>query len=64
MASVPAPELTVIVPVFNGAASVLPAVASLLEHTRASLEVICVDDGSTDKLQMKLRRSAREALTR
>ena len=26
----------------------LPAVAGLLEHTRASLEVICVDDGSTD----------------
>lgn len=41
-------EITVIVPVFNAAELVLAAVSSVLDHTRAALEVICVDDGSTD----------------
>lgn len=42
------PEITVIVPVFNAATSVLAGLTSVLDHTCAELEVICVDDGSTD----------------
>jgi len=43
------PDITVVVPVFNAAELVPAALSSVLDHTRASLEVICVDDGSTDE---------------
>jgi glycosyltransferase involved in cell wall biosynthesis len=42
------PEVTVVVPVFNAAGSVLAAVSSVLDHSSAGLQVICIDDGSTD----------------
>ena len=42
------PEISVIVPVFNAADLVLAGLSSVLDHTRATLEVICIDDGSTD----------------
>jgi len=42
------PDVSVIIPVFNAAQFVRASVSSVLDHTRASLEVICVDDGSTD----------------
>jgi len=43
-----APEISVVVPVFNTAELVRASVSSVLEHTRAGIEIICVDDGSTD----------------
>lgn len=48
MSSKDEPEVSIIVPVFNAAEFVGAGVSSVLDHTRASLEVICVDDGSTD----------------
>lgn len=42
------PDISVIVPVFNAEALVLTAVSSVLDHTQADLEVICIDDGSRD----------------
>lgn len=42
------PAISVIVPVHDSAAFLEPLLASLLAQTEASLEVIAIDDGSTD----------------
>lgn len=44
----PVPEISVVVPVFNAAGLVQAAVSSILDHTQARVEVICIDDGSSD----------------
>jgi glycosyltransferase involved in cell wall biosynthesis len=45
-----APTFTVILPVYNRATSLAPALESVLAQTHAPLEVIVLDDGSTDDL--------------
>ena len=42
------PDVSVIVPAFNSAASIRAAVGSVLGETTVSLECLVVDDGSTD----------------
>ena len=42
------PDVSVIVPAFNSAASIRAAVGSVLAETGVSLECLVVDDGSTD----------------
>jgi glycosyltransferase involved in cell wall biosynthesis len=42
------PEISIIVPVYNSAESLRAAVDSALAQTFGDIEVICVDDGSTD----------------
>jgi glycosyltransferase involved in cell wall biosynthesis len=42
------PEVSVIIPVYNVAPYLRPCLESVLEQTFADLEVICVDDGSSD----------------
>lgn len=49
-------RVSVIIPVYNGAATVAEAIASALAQTRADLEVIVVDDGSTDATPAILQR--------
>ena len=48
MQMVPAPRLTVVLPSFNSGAFLRPAVLSVLAAKRDDLEIIVVDDGSTD----------------
>lgn len=46
--SVPAPEFSFVMPVYNAAATVLESARSVLDQEGASVELICVDDGSVD----------------
>ena len=48
------PLVSVILPVFNGEASILRAVASVLGQSHDRLELIVVDDGSTDNTLTQL----------
>jgi glycosyltransferase involved in cell wall biosynthesis len=49
------PLVSVIIPAFNSSAYVLEAIESALGQTYARIEVIVVDDGSTDDTAEKLR---------
>lgn len=42
------PSVSVIMPVYNSAATIRRALASVFNQTLANIELICVDDGSTD----------------
>lgn len=44
----PSPKVSLIMPVYNSAAYLERAVASALEQTEPALELIAIDDGSTD----------------
>ena len=47
-AATSAPSLTVLLPVYNAAEYVLEAAQSVLEQHGVDLELLCIDDGSTD----------------
>lgn len=47
--SQPAVKVTVIIPIYNACDYIRPALDSVLEQTFSDYEVICVDDGSTDR---------------
>ena len=49
-------KATVIIPVYNGAAYVADAIKSALDQTERDIEVIVVDDGSTDGTIAAVRR--------
>ncbi|WP_412916718.1 glycosyltransferase [Erwinia sp. MMLR14_017] len=55
-----APELSVIIPMYNAGASFEPFMASLLSQTLQSLEIIIVNDGSTDESAAMAHRYAAE----
>ncbi|MEG4206887.1 glycosyltransferase [Microcoleus sp. Pol7_A1] len=51
----PTPLISVIIPVYNGARYIVQAVESALGQTFTNLEIIVVDDGSTDRTQQVLQ---------
>ena len=44
----PAPAITVLMPVFNGAKHLREAIDSILAQTERDFEFLIIDDGSTD----------------
>ncbi|MBD0395800.1 MAG: glycosyltransferase, partial [Microcoleus sp. C1-bin4] len=45
------PQVSVIIPVYNGDRYIVQAVESALSQTFSDLEIIVVDDGSSDRTQ-------------
>ena len=55
---VTSPAVSIVVPVYNPGAFLGPLLASLLDQTEPSLEIVAVDDGSTDGSGDLLREAA------
>ncbi len=55
-----APRVSVIIPVYNGAATIERALKSVFAQTFTDFEVICVDDGSTDPTRAIVEQYARD----
>mgnify|MGYP000850297789 CR=1 FL=1 len=51
-------DVSVVIPVFNGARYLIEAIESVLAQTKAPREIILVDDGSTDDSPALIRRLA------
>jgi hypothetical protein len=50
------PKISVVIAIYNQAATVPPAIGSVLAQTITKLEVIVVDDGSSDEGEISLWR--------
>ena len=53
--SLPAPKVSVLMPVYNGERYLLEATSSILSQTEADFELVVVNDGSTDRSRYILR---------
>ena len=52
------PKATIVVPVYNSARSIQRCLDSLLAQSERSIQVVCVNDGSTDDSLNVLRQIA------
>lgn len=53
-------KVTVVIPVYNGAETILSAVRSVLEQTHTNLEILIVDDASTDNTWEILKENVKD----
>lgn len=58
--AVNSPEISVIVPIYNSEQYLQACLDSILHQTQKSMEVICVNDGSSDNSMEIIEQSARE----
>ncbi len=54
------PLVSVIIPVYNGAPTIERALKSVFDQTFTDFEIICVDDGSTDRTRAIVEQYARD----
>jgi cellulose synthase/poly-beta-1,6-N-acetylglucosamine synthase-like glycosyltransferase len=60
--SADSPSVSVIIPTFNGGSGLAPSIASLHRQTLRPLEIIVVDDGSTDETRAVAERARAQGL--
>jgi len=54
------PEVTVLVPIYNAEQYLSTCLDSLLSQTKESIEIVCINDGSTDNSMEIIEKSARK----
>ena len=48
------PQLSIIIPFYNSEDYILKCMESIVLHTKVPYEIVCVNDGSTDKYRFVL----------
>ncbi len=59
----PAPLVSVVIPAYNAEATILETIASVRAQTHTDLEIIVIDDGSTDRTRQRVATVADDRLT-
>jgi glycosyltransferase involved in cell wall biosynthesis len=54
------PLVSIIIPVFNGSNYLGSAIESVIKQTYQNIEIIVVNDGSNDKMQLEIKQMSLE----